>query len=184
MKKISTRFLILIILLTFNNTASASFFSDMYDKFRKVFDTKELKRYAVGDVRCKVEYTQLDLNTGLETVVKYTSHFDIKYIPIGSNTCYMATQDFTYKINEWLNESPNNIIVNMTVNNCKVKGIYFQRLLRWIREERWNEYKSCDDEFNNNLVDWLDHPKQLGFNVNKDRLIRDYEEGFENYYGK
>jgi hypothetical protein len=82
-------------------------------------------------------------------------------------------------MNTWLNESPNNIITNMTTINCKSRRLYFNGAGLKMVENRWGEYKSCDDEANN-LIDWLESPKQWGYNVHKERLIKDYEEGFAN----
>jgi hypothetical protein len=86
-------------------------------------------------------------------------------------------------MNAWLNKSSSNIITNMTVINCKSRRLYSSKFTLRFVDNRWDEYKSCDDEFNANLIDWLDRPQQWGFNVHKERLIRDYEDGFENYEG-
>jgi hypothetical protein len=185
MKKISKIFLISFTLLTFSNNTSAGFFGDIFKDFFGDFkDPSKPNSSKVNSVRCMVEYTQLDLSTGLETVVKHTSQFtrnDLHfYMPI-LNVCYLSTQDFTDKMNTWLNENKNNIISNITTINCKSRRLYSNetRLLK-IVENRWDKYKSCDDEFNANLIDWLESPKQRGYNVNKERLKRNYEEGFKN----
>jgi hypothetical protein len=185
MKKIL--FLISLTLLTFSNTASGGFFGDVFktvfgDSFKK--SSTEYKGNA-NNARCKVEYTQLDLSTGLETVVKHTIQHETKFLADIENTCYLSTQYATDKINNWLNKNKNNIIVDLSVINCKSRRLYSNktRLLNVV-ENRWDEYKSCDDEFNTYLIDWLESPKQWGYNVNKERLIRDYEEGFENFYGE
>jgi hypothetical protein len=186
MKKIKI-FLILFTLLTFSNTAFAGFFGDIFDDFFGIRDVKSWNEASgsVNSVRCKVEYTQLDLNTGIEKVVKHTSQqqTSFNYMPAGQNTCYLSTQDLTEKMNAWLNKSSSNIITNMTVINCKSRRLYSSKFTLRFVENRWDEYKSCDDEFNANLIDWLDRPQQWGFNVHKERLIRDYEDGFENYEG-
>jgi hypothetical protein len=184
MKKILTTFLILFILLTFSNTASAGFFGDIFKDFFGDFKKPSTSnRGNVNSVRCKVEYTQLNLSTGLETVVKHTSQFgynDLHIYTAKVNACYLSTQDFTDKMNTWLNESPNNIITNMTTINCKSRRIY-TNISGLNARNRWNKYKSCDDEADN-LIDWLESPKQWGYNVHKERLIKDYEEGFKNPY--
>jgi hypothetical protein len=150
-----------------------------------MFNVVEEKNGNINHIRCKIEYTQLDLNTGLEKTVKHTSQFKYNvlhfYLP-KADTCYLSTQDFTDKMNTWLNENPSNIITNMTVVNCKSKIVYYKqtRPLNAV-EDRWGKYKSCDDEYNINLIDWLESPKQWGFNVNKARLIRDYEEGSDSF---
>jgi hypothetical protein len=178
MKKLTTIFLILF---AFSNNIFASFFGDIFRGVGGYF-TKEYA-IVVTNVRCKVEYTQLDLTTGIEKSIKHTAQFYLFHLPNGGNVCYLSTQDLSDKINEWLNESDNNVVANMTVVNCKERITYNTRLNFFKTEQRWNEYKSCDDEFNAHLVDWLERPKQLGYNVHKERLIRDYEEGFFNHYG-
>jgi hypothetical protein len=184
MKKI---FLILFILLTFNNSAFAGFFGDI---FKDIFGKNDESFFGenhgdVNSIRCKVEYTQLDLSTGIEKTVKHTIQHETKFLADIENTCYLSTQYATDKINNWLNKNKNNIIVDLSVINCKSRRLYSNktRLLNVV-ENRWDEYKSCDDGFNTYLIDWLESPKQWGYNVNKERLIRDYEEGFENFYGE
>jgi hypothetical protein len=184
MKKIL--FLISLTLLTFSNTASGGFFGDVFktvfgDSFKK--SSTEYKGNA-NNARCKVEYTQLDLNTGIETLVKYTVQFQISWIANGQNACYLSAQYSTDKINNWLDESKGNVITNMTVINCKERSLYGSKIFFLESEQRWGEYKSCADEFNMDLFGLLDHPKQWGYNVHKDRLIKDYKEGFKNYYGE
>jgi hypothetical protein len=187
MKKILKIFLISLAILTFSNTASAGFFGDI---FKDIFGKNDESFFGenhgdVNSIRCKVEYTQLDLTTGIEKTVKHTIQHETKFVADIENTCYLSTQYATDKINNWLNKSPNNIIVNLSVINCKSRRIYSNKTrLSKVIESRWDKYKSCDDEFNANLIDWLDRPKQQGFNVHKERLIRDYEEGFENFYGE
>jgi hypothetical protein len=178
MKKLLTIFLILFF---FSNNVFAFSFGDIFKSIKKHF----VSEFYLGtsDARCKVEYTQLDLNTGIEKSIKYTSQFFLDYLPKGGNVCYLATQDLSDKINLWMKESENNVVANMTVVNCKERSFYISRVFFWESEDRWGEYKSCDDEFNMQLVDWIERPEQLGFNVNKARLIRDYEGVFKNYYG-
>jgi hypothetical protein len=182
MKKLLITFLILF---SFSNNVFAFSFGDFFKDFfgiEKPAETLE-KSTDANNVRCKVEYTQLDLNTGIEKSIKHTSQLYIDYLPNGGNVCYLVTQDLSDKINIWMKESENNVVANMTVVNCKERSFYISRVFFWESEDRWGEYKSCDDEFNMQLVDWIERPEQLGFNVNKARLIRDYEEGFKNYYG-
>jgi hypothetical protein len=182
MKKLTT-FLILLTILTFSNTASAGFFGDI---FKELFGEEHpLEEHGgVNNVRCKVEYTQLDLATGLEKNVKHTTQFEVRYIAKDTNIIYLTTQDFTDKINDWLDESKNNVVSNMTGINCKERRLYVSKLLLWNNEHRWGKYKSCEDEYNLELMNLLDYPKQWGFNVHKERLIKDYDEGCKNYYGE
>jgi hypothetical protein len=179
MKKLTT-FLILLTILTFSNTASASFFGDIFKElFGEEHPTEE--HGGVNNVRCKVEYTQLDLATGLEKTVKHTDQYRLIDMMAGADVLYSLSQDLTDKINIWLKESKNNIITNMTIINCKERRIYVSKILFFLTEQRWSEYKGCPDEYNIELMSLLDRPKQWGYNVNKERLIKDYEEGCKNY---
>jgi hypothetical protein len=191
MKKISTIFLILFTLLTFSNTVSAGFFGDIFEElFGGSGESGESETWFVkerhGDAnntRCKVEYTQLDLATGLEKNVKHTAQYENGYVANGDNIMDLSAKDLTDKMNIWLNESPNNIITNMTIINCKERKTYASMIGIINIEYRWGEYKGCADEYNVKLIDWLERPNQRGYNVNIDRLIKDYEDGCENYIG-
>jgi hypothetical protein len=97
------------------------------------------------------------------------------------NVMQLSAQDLTDKINIWLNENSNNVITNLTIINCKERRLYSSILTILISEQRWSEYKGCPDEYNVKLIDFLDRPNQWGFNVNKERLIKDYEDGCVNY---
>jgi hypothetical protein len=183
MKKLLTTFLISLTLLTFSNTVSASFFGDI---FKGVFGDNKKPSDVIGGlgnvntVRCKVEYTQLDLATGLEKTVKHSDQYNTDDLEIEADMLYLLTQDLTDKINIWLNESENNIITNLTIINCKERRL-FTSMLFWQNEERWGEYKGCEDEYNVELINLLDRPNQWGYNVHKTRLIKDYEDGCKNY---
>jgi hypothetical protein len=189
MKKILTTFLISLTLLTFSNTASASFFGDIFkDIFGDFGEPADKNPFGEkhGDVieaRCKVEYTQLDLATGLEKNIKYTADQETMYTARGSNTMYLATQDLTDKVNNWLDENPNNIIVNMTGINCKEKNAIIPVFNVARVGASWGEYKSCEDKYNIEFMNLLDYPNRWGYNVNIERLIKDYDEGCRTLYG-
>jgi hypothetical protein len=170
-------------LLTFSNITSASFFGNLFKELFGELDDSRFseKRGEVNNVRCKVEYTQLDLATGIEKNVKHTDQYVIIDISEGDDILYSAAQDITDKINIWLNKSKNNVITNLTIINCKERYLYMNQTDILSSEQRWGEYKGCADEFNIKLIDFLDRPKQWGYNVNKARLIKDYEDGCKNY---
>jgi hypothetical protein len=77
MKKLTTIFLISIMLLTFSNITSASFFGDIFKDIFGELDKGHWseKRGNAIEARCKVEYTQLDLATGIEKNVKHTAQY-------------------------------------------------------------------------------------------------------------
>jgi hypothetical protein len=170
MKKL-IRFLILSTLLVLSNYASASFFGDILREIQSTY-----KEYY--EIRCKIEYTQLDLNTGLEKVIKHTIQFELDPQE-NLDYCYIATQDLVEKINKWLNESSNNVITNSTVALCKEK---IRNISKWTyvkSDKYWEEYKSCKNEISVKIIDWIEHPKQQGFNVHKERLINNVKKEFE-----
>jgi hypothetical protein len=180
MKKLITTFLILF---TFSNYTVAGFFGDFFkDIFSKPGETPWSEKHLnTSEARCKVEYTQLDLATGLEKNVKHTTQYVFIDMPKEEDIMYLSAQDLTDKINTWLNENKNNVITNLTIINCKEKKLYINQTASWRSEMRWSEYKGCPDEYNIKLIDLLDRPKQWGYNVHKERLIKDYEDGCKNY---
>jgi hypothetical protein len=181
MKKILTTFLISLTLLTFSNTVFAGFFGDIFkDIFGDFKKPSLVHKGNVNNVRCMVEYTQLDLSTGLEKIVKHTAQYSLISLSRETNTLYLTAQDLTDKINIWLNESKRNFISNMTIINCKERRLYNSKI-SFSNENRWGEYEGCPDEFNIKLIDFLERPKQWGYNVHKDRLIRDYGDGCKDY---
>jgi hypothetical protein len=184
MKKLLTIFLISLMLLTFSNTAFGGFFGDI---FKDIFgddyeDMFKPKRGGVNNFRCKVEYTQLDLSTGLEKKIKHTEQIPMFEFVTGNSLLYLMAQYLTNNINIWLNESKRNFITDLTVINCKERRLYGSNIFPlFINENRWGEYEGCPDEYNAKLIDFLDRPKQWGYNVHKERLIRDYEDGCKDY---
>jgi hypothetical protein len=182
MKKLTT-FLISLTLLTFNNSATAGFFGDIFKGFFEDKKPSEVfqNRSDVNNVRCKVEYTQLDLTTGLEKTAKHTYRYNTNNIARETNIMYLSAQDLTDEMNIWLNESKNNIITNMTIINCKERREYSSKFYPWLNEQRWGEYKGCKDKYNVELINWLERPNQWGYNVHKARLIKDYADGCKNY---
>jgi hypothetical protein len=192
MQRLITIFLISLTFLTFSNTASGGFFGDVFEAFfgdtftggsNKVFPSTTYSMEEPTNVRCKIEYTQLDLNTGIEKYVKYTVQQEIKYIARGSNSMYLSTQDLTDKLNDWMKESKENIIVSMTGINCKDRTVLFLAVNPLLIGQYWGEYKSCEDKYNVELMNLLDYPDQWGYNVHKDRLIKEHEEGCNTHYG-
>jgi hypothetical protein len=112
------------------------------------------------------------LNTGLEKNIELTDQYPLLNMVAGVDVLYSLSQDLTDKINIWLKESPNNIITNMTILSCKERRLYRSIVTIFASEQRWTKYKSCPDEFSIRLLSLIDHPEQRGYNVNKDRLIK------------
>jgi hypothetical protein len=133
-------------------------------------------------VRCKIEFTRLDLATGLEKEIKYTSEIDL------DETDYYGTTDansqaLAKQINKWLNDDYKYILSNMKRLSCKVGYRYIHYLWKWIRETRWKEYKKCDNKDNDQFISYLDNSDtRIGYNVNSKRLIQyDYEDYCDTY---
>jgi hypothetical protein len=182
MKKISI-FLISLTLLTFSNTASASFFKDVFKVlFGDIKKPSDIigRTGGINAVRCKIEYTQLDLATGLEKNVKYSNRYNVRNLATGTSTLYLSAQDLTDEINVWLDESANNVITDLTIINCQEMR-FFVSVDVWKSEERWEEYKGCEDKYNVELINLLNHPNLWGYIVHKERLIKDYKDGCKNY---
>ncbi len=195
-------FLILII-LTLNNSASAGFFGDVFKELfgdvekppKSIYKPDEEYKQRVDNVRCKVEYTKLDLITGAEEEVKVTTQIYI----LGSYMVSLMTKAIRRladKITYVVNDSKHNAIVNITEVSCKDRRPYLYLMQPIKNEYRWSEYKICEDELNEYLVYLLDDSSKKeyvdnsveqynvskGYNVHKDRLIKDYKElDYEKY---
>jgi hypothetical protein len=176
--------IIFLILSAFSNTASGGFFGDI---FKEIFgEPKDQSEFShahgnVDNVKCKIEYTQLDLTTGLEKNIKHTYQYNINLIAKNDSVMYLSAQDLTDEVNIWLNESENNVITDLTIINCKERKPYMNIFFPWLDGYSWSEYKGCEDEYNAKLIDFLERPNQWGYNVNKARLIKNYEGGCKDY---
>jgi hypothetical protein len=91
--------------------------------------------FSPDQARCMVEYTRLDLVTGIETRKKHTyqddddGNFD--------HNCGTFYDSLAYKIEDWLIEDKKNIIVDISAMYCKTRtddGIF---------SNVWSKYKQC-----------------------------------------
>jgi len=121
--------------------------------------------FSPDQTRCKVEYTRLDLVTGIETRKKHT-HQDIDYGL--ERNCYLLDTYLANKIESWLMEDKKNIIVDMSLMYCKMRtddGIF---------SNVWTKYKQCDAESGWRLLMWTTiykkQKEQLGYNAHYLRL--------------
>jgi hypothetical protein len=136
-----------------------------------------------------VEYTKLDLSTGAEETIKITTQINLLNFDIVS-LMTNAIRNLADKITYLASERVHNAIVNITEVSCKDRRPYFSKMNHFEVENRWSEYKICEDYHSIYLVDLLndyskkayvdDSNKQYkvnkGYNVHKNRLIKDYEE--------
>jgi hypothetical protein len=147
MKKIPTTLLVLLTGLIFNTTAFALFDADMH--------------------RCKIEYTQLDVLTGVEKTYKYTTQFDVRFpvrqvavpaqeaIPADAfndarpateaipesitpdDFCARGTTKLIPKVAKQVRKKSTNIVVGLNI-----EVMCKQRDGGWFSSS-WNKYKSC-----------------------------------------
>jgi hypothetical protein len=144
--------LILLIGLTFNNTASAGLFG--IDGL-----------FSGSDFRCKIEYTQLDLSTGLHKVVKITTQMDVTEAESRFNMCNRSVPRLDAKIDDWVDDGTN-IVVNLTGIYCK------ERENSWGLWQSWGKYDLCLANKSESLVLELKYPNKVGYNVNIDRIVQ------------
>jgi hypothetical protein len=126
--------------------------------------------FSPDNARCKVNYTRLNLITGVETNIKHT----VQYTDRDSfdRNCGDADENLSSKIKDWLRKSKTNIAANMTAISCKIRtddGIF---------SNVWSDYKICDDNHSIALVFQIvtRHPEQIGYEFNKCRFIGITEE--------
>jgi hypothetical protein len=111
--------------------------------------------------RCKVEYTQLDLITGTETIYKETSQFT-NYI----DYCKEGLKRLPKKVYKWVDKRTTNIITKINAFKCKVKN--FDKYNGMNFKEYWGIYRKCEtyiQKLSAYLVD--KYPNQIGAEVYK-----------------
>jgi hypothetical protein len=144
--------LILLTGLTFSSTVSASIIPD--------------GAWSSAMARCKLEYTQLDLSTGLHKITKITTEFKTDNSNEGNQEklCSKSAPRLTSKMNDWVDEDNNNIVVNLTVLFCKERS---NTMFFW---HDWSRYEKC--YITNDLtIDELRRPNKVGYNVNDSRVM-------------
>jgi hypothetical protein len=86
--------------------------------------------------RCKVEYTQLDLITGVETIYKETSQFTF------IDHCKEGLKRLDNKVYKWVDKKSTNIITKINEFRCKIKNI--DKHNGWsLHGEHWGKYRDC-----------------------------------------
>jgi hypothetical protein len=133
---------ILLVGLLFSNSAFAS----REDSFEK---------------RCKVEYTQLDLITGVENIYKNTSQFFEIY------HCKEGLEKLSKKVYKWLDKNHINIIAKINAFQCKVKSV--DRRYFIYKTPDWGKYRDCKTyipKLSAYLVD--KYPNQIGASIYKE----------------
>jgi hypothetical protein len=117
--------------------------------------------------RCKVEYTQLDLITGTETIYKETSQFK-NYV----DHCKEGLKRLSKKLYKWLDKNNTNIISNISAFKCQVgnhdRFTNCDFSLRCVGYH-WGRYRTCEtysQKISAYLVD--KYPNKIGTNVYKE----------------
>jgi hypothetical protein len=112
----------------------------------------------IFEARCKIEYTQLDLITGTETIYKNTSQFEVR------DYCEEGLKRLTPKVDKWIDKNNTNLITKINEFKCKLKNTARHLLLNKLLN--WNTYRDCKtyiQKFSAYLVD--KYPKQIGAKV-------------------
>jgi hypothetical protein len=142
--------------------------------------------FSSDQARCKVNYTRLNLITGIETVKKHTTQHDDDYDDSDYNNdigisnlnynCTMAVGKLYEKINKWQEKSRTNIVANMTVMYCK------SRSKDGIFSNEWSSYKQCDIVSSQSVaINTAAHyPGQIGYNAHECRLLETTQENINN----
>jgi hypothetical protein len=136
--------------------------------------------FSPDQARCKVEYTRLNLVTGVETRKKHTyqgkdwvaendeGKDDNDWGDDYEHNCGTYFEHLASKIDSWLLDDRKNIIVDMSAMYCKTRtddGIF---------SNKWSKYKQCHAVFSQGLIDTIIEPRyfedQRGYNAHKDRL--------------
>jgi hypothetical protein len=114
-------------------------------------------------VRCGLEHTQLDLNTGIEKTTIYTTQFD--YDESFNKVCNKGAKKLADKMNNWMSKDNTNIAINMSVVHCKRRQTY-----GWFWHD-WHTYQKCESGSVLEVFKQLKYPEQIGYNLNIDRAI-------------
>jgi hypothetical protein len=111
--------------------------------------------------RCKVEYTQLDLITGTETIYKETSQFE--YL----DECKKGLEKLAPKVYKWVDENNTNIISKINEFKCKTKNNYYKNFPFFSYE--WGRYRDCET-YKQKLSVYLvnKYPNQIGASIYKE----------------
>jgi hypothetical protein len=123
--------------------------------------------FSPDQARCKVEYTRMNLVTGVEIRKKHTYQDDDWRNYPGEN-CSTYARDLAIKIENWLLESGNNILVDISAMYCKTRtddGIF---------SNKWSEYEQCGASDSWWLLTLATELKgqqnQKGYNAHEDRI--------------
>jgi hypothetical protein len=136
-----------ILILTFSNSVFADVDDDYHEK------------------RCKVEYTQLDLISGTETIYKNTSQF----ADVGEGYCDEGLKKLSKKVYKWVDKKNTNVITKINEFQCKIKNV--SPFSGWNFDYSWGKYRDCEtyiQKLSAYLVD--EYPNQIGAKIFQDSI--------------
>jgi hypothetical protein len=120
--------------------------------------------------RCRVEYTQLDLITGTETIYKDTSQFLVV------DHCEEGLKRLPEKLYKWLDEKDTNVIVRINEFRCQIGNVGRFTNWEWSLESTWfsydwGKYRTCEtyiQKLSEYLVD--KYPNKIGANIYQESI--------------
>jgi hypothetical protein len=127
--------------------------------------------FSPDNARCKVNYTRLNLITGVEENIKHTVQYtDRDSLDRNCGDSYIILAD---KIIDWIKKSKINIVANVTAISCK------KRTDDGIFSNVWSDYKICGGNHSMMLIFRvaIRHPDQIGYEFDKCRFIGITENG-------
>ncbi len=113
--------------------------------------------------KCKVEYTQLDLILGQETIYKKTtSSFRDDYY------CETGFEKLSEKVSDWVYKNNTNVVIKISDFRCQIRN-YNDWKFDFSYGFGWGNYRKCDtyiERFVKYLVD--KHPDKIGAGIYKE----------------
>jgi hypothetical protein len=134
--------------------------------------------FSPDNARCKVNYTQLNLITGVETNIKHT----VQYTDQDSldANCNDGSWYLSDKIEKWMKKSRLNIVADLSVMYCKTRtddGIF---------SNVWSAYKQCYLGYSQLISDFISgsYPNQMGYEAHECSLLGSTQEDLDTYCSK
>jgi hypothetical protein len=121
--------------------------------------------FGPDNARCKVNYTRLNLITGIETNIKITTQYTDR--DSLEHNCNDGSWDLSDKIEDWMKKSRLNIVADLSVMYCKTRtddGIF---------SNVWSDYKQCSTAYSKIVSGFISgrYPNQMGYEAYKCNLI-------------
>jgi hypothetical protein len=121
--------------------------------------------------RCKVEYTQLDLITGTETIYTDTSQFLVV------DHCKEGLERLPEKLYKWVDKKNTNVIVKINEFRCQIGNVGKFTNWKWSLNSTylsydWGKYRTCE-KYIQKLSDYLvdKYPNKIGAKVYQNSTV-------------